>query len=216
MLRVWRMSGEQLAAISIDEISNVRDVKDYLSRNFGFPVFLQQLLDNGSSLDDSALMPVPIDLQLVLKSVFSATDQQEAATELLRACATGHFNTVRLLLEAGTNKDAQDRMSRTGLILAAKSGHVETVRLLLEAASNVNAKGVDGCGALMVAAHIDNVEITQLLLDAGANKDLQDLVGNTALLVAARLGNVKVVELLLEAGCKKDLPDRMGNTGAVQ
>ena len=54
MLRVWRMSGEQLASLALDDMTDVKDLKQALRREFDCPACLQQLLHDGSSLDDAA------------------------------------------------------------------------------------------------------------------------------------------------------------------
>ena len=54
MLRVWTVSGEELAALPVEEQSDVRSLKQHLQRFHGLPRFRQRLLCNGSSLDDDA------------------------------------------------------------------------------------------------------------------------------------------------------------------
>ena len=51
----------------------------------------------------------------------------QGRTALTRASVSGHAKLVRLLLEAGANKDVADNGGRTGL-----QGHAEIVRFLLE------------------------------------------------------------------------------------
>ena len=62
-------------------------------------------------------------------------------TALMAASSEGHAEIVRLLLEAGADKDMKDGTSRsnlTALMLATSKGHVEIVSLLLDAGANPN------------------------------------------------------------------------------
>ncbi|CAE7566545.1 mask, partial [Symbiodinium pilosum] len=185
MLRIWRMSGQELPAVSIEGISVVRDLKASLCSLHGFPLCMQQLLHNGNGLDDSTKLDAPIDLQLVLLALSTKAQQCEAANELCESCLKGDLNIVRLLLEAGANKNATDPENRTALMLAAETGHLEITRLLLEAGADKDLKTALCTTALMVAAQKGHVEIARLLLDAGANKDLPGgCWGYTALMMA--------------------------------
>ena len=59
---------------------------------------------------------------------------------------------VRVLLEAGANKDATDEDSDTVLHLACDECHLEVARLLIEAGANKEATCVDGLTPLHWAA----------------------------------------------------------------
>ena len=67
MLRVTRLSGEEVASIAVGEVRNVRYLKRHLSRLPGVPSrFRQRLLLNGRELEDADELDSPMDLQLVL------------------------------------------------------------------------------------------------------------------------------------------------------
>ena len=55
---------------------------------------------------------------------------------------------VRLLLEAGADKDAATTHGVTALLYATHNGHLEVVRLLLEAGADTEAATIDGATAL--------------------------------------------------------------------
>eukprot|EP00439_Symbiodinium_sp_Y106_P036611 s763_g4.t1 len=130
----------------------------------------------------------------------------------------GSLKIARLLLEAGADKDKQDREGHTALMLAAESGHAEIVRLLLEAGAHKDLSEEDPDGdaltALVLAARNGHVEIARLLLEAGDNEDLPNPDHPTALVLAARNGHVEIVRVLLEAGAK-DRRDGRGNTSLM-
>ena len=123
-------------------------------------------------------------------------------TPLIIAAYNGHEAIVRLLLEAGADKEAKDNDGFTPLINAAYNGHEAVVRLLLEAGADKEAKDNDG-DPLIIAAMSGHEAIVRLL-EAGADKDAKDKNGHTPLLEAAARGHEAIVRLLLEAGANKE------------
>ena len=206
MLRVWRVSGEELAAFRPEEVRDVNGLKAALCMRYGFPECLQQLLHNGQNLDNGTKLDSPIDTQLVVLSVSTPEQFRKARRELICACSYGRVKVARMLLEAGADKDMQDVDEDTALICAARNGHLETVQLLLEAGAHKDLHNHSGCTALMCAASYGHVHIVRLLLEAGANKDFG--FRERALIAAASKGYIAVVRLLVEAGADKDKQDR--------
>jgi len=51
-------------------------------------------------------------------------------TALMLASRCGHYNIVRLLLEAGADVNAKDDDGSTALMLASRNGYIDIVRLL--------------------------------------------------------------------------------------
>ena len=189
MLRIWRISGQELPAVSMEKVLDVRDLKASLRSLHGFPMCMQQLLHKGNSLDNSTKLDVTMDLQIVLRAPES---EREAELELLEACSQGYLKIASLLLEAGANKNAKADEGKTALMLAAEKGHVEIARLLLEAGANKDLQEFDDYGyhntALMYAAGNGHVETTRLLLEAGLGKNQRNRDGYTALMNAAFVG----------------------------
>ena len=103
---------------------------------------------------------------------------------LLRASAAGHAEVVRLLLEAGADKDATGTSSScTALILAAHKGRLEVVRLLVEAGAGKDITDKFGLTALTAAARSGQVDVARFLVEAGADKDVVSNAGHTALIL---------------------------------
>ncbi|CAE7767557.1 unnamed protein product, partial [Symbiodinium sp. CCMP2456] len=79
----------------------------------------------------------------------------------------GHTESVRLLLEAGADKDTSDEQGRTSLIEASLGNHAEIAQLLLEARADVHALDNFGRTALLCASGCGHMAIVNLLLEAG-------------------------------------------------
>ena len=203
------MSGQELPAVSIEDILDVRHLKASLRSLHGFPMCMQQLLHKGNSLDDFTKLDAPMDLQIVLQA---PTSKHEEKLELLAACSQGYLTIASLLVKAGANKNAKDGKGRTALMLTAGKGHVEIVRLLVEANADKDLQDCTGYTALMLAAETGHVDVARLLLDAGAKKDLQHDDGCTALMHAVHNGHVDIARLLVEAAADQYLQDFWGYT----
>ena len=91
---------------------------------------------------------------------------------LFCASVNGHVEVVRLLVEAGADKDFAYN-GETALTCASQSGHAEVVRLLVEAGANKDWANKEGGGytALMHSASNGNFEIARFLVEAGVDKD---------------------------------------------
>ena len=128
------------------------------------------------------------------------------------AAAEGHLLIVRLLLEAGADKDSATTNGATALYGAAHNGHSEVVQCLLEADAEKDAATINGTTALNVAAQNGHIEVVRLFLGAGTDKDAATTRGRTSLHDAAYQGHLEVVRLLLQAGADKDATTTRGRT----
>ena len=71
------------------------------------------------------------------------------------ACANGHVDIVRLLLEARADVNAKDVEGTTALMLASGLGYAEVVTLLVQAGADLNAQDSLGRTALNLAQKDD-------------------------------------------------------------
>ena len=198
MHRVWSMSGEQLAAVSVDKVRSGVHLKGFLRILHGFPLCMQRLLYKGQLLHNWIELTAPIDVQLILQPLSTDLQQHTAAQELVTfACKHGKLQMAQMLVEAGAHR--YGLAGNAALLCAAENGHVEIVQLLVEASVDKNIRGEYGQTALMLAAQKGHVEVARQLLEAGVDKDLQDHCGNTALWYASQRGHIRVAELLMEA-----------------
>ena len=54
MIHILRVSGEEEAAVPLEDVENVKALKRFLQQSCGMPRFRQRLLHNGADLDDTA------------------------------------------------------------------------------------------------------------------------------------------------------------------
>ena len=89
-------------------------------------------------------------------------------TALTMASGQGLVAVVRVLLEAGVDKDLAAKNGFTALMFACGSSQAEVVRLLLEARADTSVADNNGFTAFSIASGQGNLEVTRLLLEAGA------------------------------------------------
>ena len=215
MIRIFKMSGEEMSAFTTEETSDVRWIKSTLRRRHGLPLCLQQILHEGSCLDDASKLEAPVDVQLVLLTVSTAQQQRAVARELTEACEQGDVEVASKLLQTVGGKDLHDSAGDTALTSASRNGQVEIVRLLLEAKANKDLQDSTGSAPLVYASEHGHLEIVQLLLAAGADRNQPGNFSNTPLICAAENGHVAIAQLLLAEGADKELQDNLGNTAVI-
>ena len=119
------------------------------------------------------------------------------ATALIVASARNHLEIVRLLIEAGANKENSCTDGATALFVASEGNYLEIVNLLVQAGADKDkALETTGKTPLIVAAEQGQLETLCYLMKAGANIQKKSSEGLTALDFAVRGGHSNIVELL--------------------
>ena len=120
--------------------------------------------------------------------------------ELIAACQIGETETVKELLAAGVDIDAQDKDMRTALMVAVRSNHTKIIEILLDADAKVNTSSENTETALTSAARLGEIDVVEMLLNAGADVNALRQFGDTALMSAAAHGHSEIVKVLIAAG----------------
>ena len=103
-------------------------------------------------------------------------------TALVLACFYQQQDSIKMLLEAGSNPNIASTTGCTSLHLAVFSACSKTIiRAIIDRGADVNAANEDKVTALMIAAHKDNIDAINMLLKAGADPNIADANGCTCL-----------------------------------
>lgn len=121
-------------------------------------------------------------------------------TPLHRAAERGHTEAARVLLAAGADLNATDKIGGTPLRYAADGGHAEVVGLLLASGAQVNVSDGYGETPLHIAARRGYKDIVSLLVANGAQVNLRDRSGTTPLRTAVEFRRTGVAKFLREHG----------------
>uniref|UniRef100_A0A4W3HH18 Ankyrin repeat and KH domain containing 1 n=1 Tax=Callorhinchus milii TaxID=7868 RepID=A0A4W3HH18_CALMI len=143
------------------------------------------------------------------------TGSKLGISPLMLAAMNGHVASVKLLLDMGSDINAQIETNRnTALTLACFQGRAEVVSLLLDRKANVEHRAKTGLTPLMEAASGGYAEVGRVLLDKGADVNAPPVPSSrdTALTIAADKGHYKFCELLINRGAHIDVRNKKGNT----
>lgn len=148
------------------------------------------------------------DVEAIKKLIAQGADLYEidilVGTPLHAAAKYNHVDIMKILIDAGANKEVWDyHHKRTALHIAAFHGNIQAVQYLIDVGANINARDSDGCTPLHLTTHDfndnNNIEVVQLLISAGANLEIKGLFGDTPLHAAARWGKTQTVKDLIAA-----------------
>jgi len=141
------------------------------------------------------------------------TNDQYDSTPLHEACAEGHLESVRVLLDNGADIDNKNEDEQTPFHLAAAAGHIDVVELLLERDQNaIFDKDEDDNSALHLASNERRSKMVELLLRQGASVQQRNNRGWTALDSAAAAGAYECAALLLKHDSPVDPMDMKKTT----
>ncbi len=134
------------------------------------------------------------------------------------AVAAGKISSMRVLLSARANVNAQANSGRTALIEAAAQGNLNATRLLIQSGADLNATQRGWGSAVKAAERMGHPDVAALLLKAGAKSSgssVGDKVcvrpwngeGYCGTVVSANKNDyrIRITEIV---GCKKGCPAR--------
>ena len=183
MIRVLKLSGEELVTVRGRDMQTVSSLKWHLRSLYGLPMCMQKLVQNGCILENASGLSAPSDVQLVVVAASAGrTEMNDVAPALLSACFRGDSEIARALFSVCSAEDWR-RLFTAGADAATES---------------------KGIASLMLACDRGHVEIANILLEVGVNMDSASVVGDTPLMRACRKGHTDVVRLLVAAGANMD------------
>eukprot|EP00435_Cladocopium_sp_Y103_P047917 s354_g14.t1 len=152
-------------------------------------------------------------LEQLLQRPLDPNSTDMGGAPLQRAATNGHSKTVKLLLEAGADRDATTRAERrTPLLLAILGGHPHIVHLLIEAGADKEKAQGDGKTPLGIAVATGNLDIVRFLLEARADKEKVQGDGATPLGIAFAKDNFETACLLIQARADTETVQQNGRT----
>jgi ankyrin repeat protein len=193
-----------IASADINAVDNCGDTALAIAMKNKQTVIAGMLLDakadpnQGSSLH----WAVAHELMPEARRLINTGADANARPYLLMAASRGNLAMIGLLLSAGANVNAADRVNGTPLHGAVCSGHSDAAALLISAGADIHAIDCYGRTPLHFAASINNTQFMELLLKYGAASDLnvKDNRGNTPLLKAVKAGHETIALMLVAAG----------------
>ena len=135
---------------------------------------------------------------------------------LIENTVQAYIDTIKMLLEAGSDVDAASENGLTALMMAVQIGQCDVVKLLLAHKASTNQPHADGDTPLIMASLNGHCYVVSLLLEAGAAVNAADRKGWTALMSAAQNGHCDIVMLLVAYGAEIDQGNHKGRTALIQ
>ncbi|KAF3933651.1 Ankyrin-1 [Dactylellina cionopaga] len=114
----------------------------------------------------------------------------------------GLEKSVRSLIQAGEDPNADDGDQWTPLMVAAERGHEAVVKLLLDEDAFLEASDTKKRTALLWAAVNGHDRVVKLLVDKGADIEAHDEYSNTPLCIAALYNHKAVARVLIRQNKK--------------
>lgn len=172
------------------------------------PEILSVLMTSGANPNitnnkgDTPLMFV-IEQPKMLKSMISASTNLEiidifGQTVLYLACHNGHYESVKILLDAGAQPEprlAKSKHNKLPLVAASSQGHLDIAKLLIKFGANINSQEDNGNTALFISTKNQKKEVVKYLLSAGADEQIKNSYQKTAVDVAFESQIPEIFEL---------------------
>ena len=138
-------------------------------------------------------------------------------TNLIFAAEKGDLFTVRQLLAAGVDVNAQDPRGRTPLMASTHANQAEVAEVLIEAGADIDKKDEMQDTPFLYAGAEGCLEVLRVLIAHGASTKKTNRYGGSALIPAAHHGHVEVVrELLDNTNINVNHVNRLGWTALIE
>ncbi|MBB6273910.1 ankyrin repeat protein [Pedobacter cryoconitis] len=129
-------------------------------------------------------------------------DNPVQGTPLQLVCKNGNLNIVKLLIEAGADKEVKDVARQSPLSIAVSNGHYDIIDYLIEIGADIYSKGPDNLQPIHFASVYGSRKIIELLLLKGVDVNLVDGLKSSLLDFTTNLegGNLDAAKTLVENG----------------
>lgn len=140
-------------------------------------------------------------LRTLLFAILCIECQFALSAEIHNATQSGDLESLKSVIESGSDVNDIDYLQGSPLHIAAAKGHTEIVEFLLQHEADYMSEEFGKSDTpLHWAALGGSTDVINLLLAAGADIDAQNDVQNTPLHIAADSGNAEAALLLIEKG----------------
>jgi uncharacterized protein len=148
--------------------------------------------------------------------------EPDGKTALIQACIAANMETIRYLVEYGSNVNAMNdnvednyfklSMYGTPLMHAAARGRLDLISFLIEKGAKIDIRTHAGNTALIIAVIQTQFPAAKLLIEKGADVNDQDKNGYTVLMHAAIKNNLDFVKYLVDKGVMVNMKNKKGKT----
>lgn len=158
------------------------------------------------------LSDLPLFAQVSSQSHITNPIQEQINMMLITYADSGHLRTVKSLISAGANPNAQTWDGTTALMYASEKGHYPIVKELIANHAEINTSNANHFTALHYATISNHDSIAELLILNGANVHPVEYRGMSPLHYASAYGYPFLANLLLYYAAHIDSSDYYGNT----
>lgn len=136
-------------------------------------------------------------------------NQVTGETALICAVKENHKDIVKILINIGADKEAQDNTGFSALNWAAQRGNKEIIEILLKnLSSNVSLTG--NSNSIVSAVYSGDLATVKLFVKEGLPINASDSYGETPLFAAVKIGNIDILKYLIKQGVDTQSTDRLG------
>ncbi|KAL4916455.1 ankyrin repeat-containing domain protein [Aspergillus aurantiobrunneus] len=188
------------------------DAKHPIHASCDYPVILKMLLAKGADINAMSEGSTPLhqavangnaeSVKILVKhhaqlDLEAQGDFLTGYTALDIACQGGDTRIIRLLLEAGANREHTTKAGKRPLHLCVESGSLAATRALLEYRVAIDYRDSDGNAAVHRISNLTPKSILKLLVHGGADLHVSNNDQVTPLQKAVEVSNTAVVRYLL-------------------
>ncbi|MGG4095321.1 ankyrin repeat domain-containing protein [Paenibacillus lautus] len=126
-------------------------------------------------------------------------------TPLQISCRNGNLDIVKLLIEAGVDKEIKDVAKQSPLSIAVTNNHYDVTKYLVEVGADIYSKGSNNLQPIHFACAHGSRKIIELLLFMGVDINQVDGLKSSLLDFTTNLdgGNLEATKTLVENGIDK-------------